>query len=212
MSGGRRLLLWLARERPPSASPVLRGMSKTIGWLVPVAVVSLVITRELLVPEASEPLRQAYPDLCEHVPAASLAELAGTTEYESRLLDRDGSECVWTVDGEDTDARRLTVRAGRPDPLLDESWEKAADERYESELVIAAMPFDEAVPEPVAGLGDEAAWFADTGEDRSTGALVVRRGTQVLYLEIVAPESPLGTLRGKAEAVAAALLPLLPAD
>ncbi|GIG65089.1 hypothetical protein [Phytomonospora endophytica] len=212
MSGGRGVLLWLARERPPSASPAMRGLSKTIAWLVPVCVLALVVARRLVAPdEPEEPYRQAYPDLCALAPASLVAEAVEGGARSLRILDRDTSECAWSAPREDGEVR-LSLYASRPDPVYDDgSMLDEAVELY-AHKVDSAATTTEADAEPVPGLGDEAVWFSSSGADPAVGVLVVRWGVRVLSVELSTTDDPVASVRAKVDAIAAAVLPGLPAE
>lgn len=209
MSDGGRLLLWLARERPPSASAGMRALSKTIAWLVPVCVIALIVGKRIITPDAPEEYEQAYPDLCAGTPAALVADAVPGGVQSDRTLDRDKSECVWTVPD---DGASLRVHAGRPDMLYsDDATVERAVELYEDRLDAAEADSDDDTAEPVTGLGDEAAWYSSADGDFAVGVLVVRQGVRVVSVTLYG-DGPLETIRPKAGPIAAAILPLLPAD
>ena len=211
MSNGRRLLLWLARERPPSASPGMRALSKTIAWLVPLCLIALIVGRQLITPDVPEDHKQAFPDLCAETPAALVADAVPDGAPSDRTLDRDKSECAWTAPGDDGPS--LRVYAGRPEIVYaeDSTVERAID-LYEDRLSSAEADTDDDTAEPVTGIGDEAAWYSSSDGDFAIGVLVVRQGVRVLAITLSTSDGPLETIRSKVEPVAAAILPLLPED
>lgn len=210
MSDGRRLLLWLARERPPSASPAMRALSKTIAWLAPVCVIALIVGKQIMTPDAPEPHKQAYPDLCAQTPAALVADAVPGGVQSDRTLDRDKSECTWTAP--DDQGPSLRVYAGRPEIVYSEdSTVEKAIELYEDRLGTAESDADDDTAEPVEGIGDEAAWYSSSDEDFAIGVLVVRQGVRVLTVTLY-DHGPMETIRPTVDPIAAAILSLLPTD
>lgn len=212
MGTGRRVLLWLARERPASPSPLLRGLTKAILWLVPVTVLAVVIARAVTMPDPpSGELGTAYPDLCAVTPAASVSALVGGDAYTSRMVSRDGAECAWQPDP-DAPRTRLDVKAERVDRYSDQSEEAAARAAFGRAVELAGILYDDAGETALHGLGDEAAWFGASGDGRTEVTIVVRSGRRLVSAEVSMADRPMETVRPAVEDLVRALLPLLPED
>ncbi|GLZ81803.1 hypothetical protein Afil01_66100 [Actinorhabdospora filicis] len=197
--------MWLARERPRSANPVHRGLTRAILWLLPLCAVALLVIRAYAVPEAPDDLDPAYPDVCAELTPLAAKVLAAST-LDDRTLDRDSTRCEWRA-GESL----LRVEAQRP--LYVSSGETALGEAAEDyrDKVDGARGTTGVTPVPLVGVGvgvgDEAVWAA--GEDRSV--LVARVGPHVLELTVSMADPPQNQAQ-TAMLIAMALLERLPAE
>lgn len=212
MGTARKALLWLARERPRSPSPLLRGLTRTILWLLPITVLALVVARAVTtpVPPAGD-LGTPYPDLCAATPAASVTALVGTSAYTARMLDRDRAECEWRLYPDDP-RTSLDVQAERVRTYSYESESDAVRTAFADAVDLASIPFDDVPAEPLPGLGDEAVRLVSDTDGITEATVVVRLGKRILTLALAVRDRPLETVRPLVEDLARTLLPLLPKD
>lgn len=195
----RAFLLWLARERPRSASPVHRGLTRAILWLLPLCAVALLVIRGNTVPDAAGALEPAYPDACAELTPLVTAAI-GPSTLDDRALDRDSVRCDYLA-GDNT----LRIEAQRPLYVSsDETPVDQAREDYTGKADGAASSTGQPTT-ALAGLGDEAVWTL--GEDN--GILIARSGPHVLHLTLRMQNPPPELVRA-ASALAAALLAKLP--